>query len=72
MLIVHNNIFDELYIFFYNEEGYINVTIGYNDGSFSYNFHAATQDLDRLRRLWGDSIIHDSIEEDTIPHYNEE
>jgi len=71
MLLVHNFSFDELYIFYYNSDGYINVVIGYKDGSFSRPFHAGIQNPDRLRTFWADSVIHDSIEEDTIPIYED-
>jgi hypothetical protein len=70
MLVIYDDYWDELYIYYYTGVDELSVELirtPYNNtDTYSYGPYTSPAKLEDLRRIFFSRIIHDSIEEDTI------
>ena len=67
MLIVHDSYWNRISIFYYKEDGELWVEHELSIEDCWTNHRVGIKDLEVIRKVFADSIIYDSIEEDTIP-----
>lgn len=65
MIIIYNEFWDYLTLFYYNEEGQLIVDVEMPPLSFPGQFRASISPLTvpRIRQLFGSKIIHDDMNE---------